>query len=1216
MSFNAFDQGFNASLIHVSKWQKCPYYFGPLQTAVNLFFGIATAEQMEVLHAETDYYRKVHAAIEQQHRDGNGMSVTDILSTSGLDPEVGLTEFRATCELRWGSVPHASGELFPVTPVILLALLRRFSLGTEDAKVKAACAIASYRGFIPSEHPGLKTEAHAQRVWAFFNRTQDLLQVAVMRFVYQMVVRLFLKYASDDCDTGTLAMMGLNGVVRNVLRVLSREIWVKVHGSRPRHKKLQNGPVVNEWIANGAGWGRKMASPFKTDGSEFAGQTSLRLLNPHCGSRVQKTLNFAADEQTLNATRDLVHALVTLAKREGPALPGDISKALGSACRHRRAQYADASNLNSFAVKMSQMQEFVYLVTLDMRDAILKQMKRELYCLRGMLAGMTETQKSSFFQYAGQADSTEVPANYHFIIKSSCMALANAVAVKTGMRDVIEVMKNQLNGRDISDYLPAWGGAVSEKRLQDIDEFLGISKLKLDKWGRNYDVASDLPAIKGCPPGDNAVDGQREFTRPLQHWEALSKACWISRSIMAHSKPAEGGFSTPAAMSKTKGRATFPTLVHLSRRNFWTHKKNQAFLARVDANENIFWAASWIGRLMGWRKVFSKDQVTADVMHENFVQQDPKQMPAYIRKGQGWKQTNFVGESRTTKFSNPKPGSEEEHRLNRLCSTIAARLDRLGVAGAEIATDVLRATPAKKAVDLQKVARRVRKRMNTGQAAGPVSKATVSTPRDSLRRQVSGGRGGVVAGRGRALHCAPQIRRGSAGAGRGGRASHGTEQEKTVRSCKRRRHETCSGTVGESDTDSECDGDSAWKPGQVLRKVSGSAPIRETRARAAALEAAAGAAAARQSPNDPACDAVSSDSAAATCHSASVSAEPAAAAAAAASVGDDNTPANPALLADVQMTSHAAGSLSEEDDNITILEAAERENQRVAQMTSQGVGSVPDDGAPQLKGLAAGKENPGAKRHRPEGRDGSEDESGESEDASDESDDDESEDESEEDTPQILKGASRVWSYAFVIALHNFYYDDSKEDNSAWNLGKVVIDKDSKAISVTRTAKYKPKQLEGDPSITFHVEMDDEKHFHIMFDNFAGAMLVTVTGLSKSLPKLQTDKAWSNTMKFRRVYTSAEAVNRTDAKRDKMRKNHTYLGEESLQKYVNQTNDAVPNSVTYHIGDCEYKGDIRRLIGIVRKFPEVERYNEEFGVSMYPCTDKVFVGPCFSEKSS
>jgi hypothetical protein len=266
--------------------------------------------------------------------------------------------------------------------------------------------------------------------------------------------------------------------------------------------------------------------------------------------------------------------------------------------------------------------------------------------------------------------------------------------------------------------------------------------------------------------------------------------------------------------------------------------------------------------------------------------------------------------------------------------------------------------------------------------------------------------------------------------------------------------------------------------------------------------------------------------------------------------------------------------------------------------------------------LAAGKENPGAKRHRPEGRDGSEDESGESEDASDESDDDESEDESEEDTPQILKGASRVWSYAFVIALHNFYYDDSKEDNSAWNLGKVVIDKDSKAISVTRTAKYKPKQLEGDPSITFHVEMDDEKHFHIMFDNFAGAMLVTVTGLSKSLPKLQTDKAWSNTMKFRRVYTSAEAVNRTDAKRDKMRKNHTYLGEESLQKYVNQTHDAVPNSVTYHIGDCEYKGDIRRLIGIVRKFPEVERYNEEFGVSMYPCTDKVFVGPCFSEKSS
>jgi hypothetical protein len=338
----------------------------------------------------------------------------------------------------------------------------------------------------------------------------------------------------------------------------------------------------------------------------------------------------------------------------------------------------------------------------------------------------------------------------------------------------------------------------------------------------------------------------------------------------------------------------------------------------------------------------------------------------------------------------------------------------VGGVGAEIPTDVLRATPAKKAVDLQKVARRVRKRMNTGQAAGPVSKATVSTPRDILRRQVPEGRGGVVAGRGRALHCVPRIRSGSAGAGRGGRASHGTDQEKTVRACKRRRRKTCSGTDGESDTDGKCNGDSAWSPGQVFPKESGSAPIRATRARAAALEAAAGAAAARQSPDGPACHAASSDSAVASSDSASASAEPAvaAAAAAAAAVGDDYTPANPALLADVQMTSFAAGSLS--DDDISIVEAAARARKRAA---------GGDDGDPQLKGLAAGKEILGAKRHRPAGSDGSEDES------------DESDYESGDDIPQILTGSGRVWSYAFVIALHNFYYDDSKEDNSAWHLG-------------------------------------------------------------------------------------------------------------------------------------------------------------------------------------
>ena len=83
-----------------------------------------------------------------------------------------------------------------------------------------------------------------------------------------------------------------------------------------------------------------------------------------------------------------------------------------------------------------------------------------------------------------------------------------------------------------------------------------------------------------------------------------------------------------------------------------------------------------------------------------------------------------------------------------------------------------------------------------------------------------------------------------------------------------------------------------------------------------------------------------------------------------------------------------------------------------------------------------------------------------------------------------------------------------------------------------------------------------------------------------------------------------------------IRKNFTYLGEDALQKYADETNDAVSNSITYHIGDCEYKGDIRRLIGIVRKFPEGQRFNQTFGVSMYPGTDQVFVGPHFSEKSS
>ena len=143
--------------------------------------------------------------------------------------------------------------------------------------------------------------------------------------------------------------------------------------------------------------------------------------------------------------------------------------------------------------------------------------------------------------------------------------------------------------------------------------------------------------------------------------------------------------------------------------------------------------------------------------------------------------------------------------------------------------------------------------------------------------------------------------------------------------------------------------------------------------------------------------------------------------------------------------------------------------------------------------------------------------------------------ESEEDEAAILRGKGPVWTYAFVLAFHNHFYDEAAEDNCPWKLSKAVIDPGTKAISVTRTALKMPRHLTEDPGITFEVEQDDEKHFNIMFDNYAGGMMVSVTGICKKLPGHPKAKEWSNTVRFRRVYTSSEALNRTDSKLDKIK---------------------------------------------------------------------------------
>jgi hypothetical protein len=230
-------------------------------------------------------------------------------------------------------------------------------------------------------------------------------------------------------------------------------------------------------------------------------------------------------------------------------------------------------------------------------------------------------------------------------------------------------------------------------------------------------------------------------------------------------------------------------------------------------------------------------------------------------------------------------------------------------------------------------------------------------------------------------------------------------------------------------------------------------------------------------------------------------------------------------------------------------------------------------------------------------------------------------DESDESVVTIksLIKKKEIWSVNFKKDLHALLYDEEGYEG-CWELSRVKWVE--KSVSVTRVPqKATAKVCAGlDLRISFDVKVADDDdavdgYYYIMYDDFAGAMMVEVINISDR-PK---GKCFEDTVKFRRVYSAPEAVNRVDKTQSTTR----YLGKFDLQKFAQREVDGDPDSVTYHVGDCEYTGDVRKMIGVVRWFTESNRsthgakhIREGRAKWQYPEADLVFTGPPFSEKGT
>jgi hypothetical protein len=222
-----------------------------------------------------------------------------------------------------------------------------------------------------------------------------------------------------------------------------------------------------------------------------------------------------------------------------------------------------------------------------------------------------------------------------------------------------------------------------------------------------------------------------------------------------------------------------------------------------------------------------------------------------------------------------------------------------------------------------------------------------------------------------------------------------------------------------------------------------------------------------------------------------------------------------------------------------------------------------------------------------------------------------------------------TWSVDFCHDIHNVLYS-GEDGEGPWQLSRVKWG--DNLISVTRVPQKNATEfinemgLDLDLKISFDVILpnDDEEdpthgYYCIMYDSFAGAMLVEPTFILKVAPKGRQRQQYANSIRYRRVYRSKEALNRTDSTQDSKK----YLGKDSLQKFAAQEVDGDPDSVTYHVGDCEYTGDVKMIIGVVRWFSESYRRTRGAAaikagraIWQYPKADLVFTGAPFSEQAT
>ena len=624
------NKGFLEQCVSSGTYFGSEYRWPEISSAINF---LLVPSMLEGISEKSGFYSKILDLIREI------MELDTLIKQCGFDIRRRAQPPVTAGMARWGTALGAAEYLDDKGPLLAHAVIKRYGHGLEETKIKACADALKPDGFVSRLYQNIQIERHAERHFALITRPSDRLQLAIAAFVNSVVERPLLAAISSNHECG-LEAMGVNGKIRCILLVLTRDIWVRCFPHRG-------------W---GLGWNRRTTLAFRNHGAEFNPESSIRILDPHCEDKLKRRFgDFPGMEKLVEgaakATAKLLRTIKLLARMEGQMLPDDSLQhwkqanshlaelTAGSAGSNASAKHKQLfQGLESFAARVSQAQWLVMRVAEDCVNAIVRVhggMHRELFGISGWIANMGKSIKSPHAHKIQQPGGATVQSQ---VVIPDKFAVPNAVNAFVQARDLLAhyekmgIQKGELLKR-LPTYCRWWA------TLEQLKGFINQEVKRVSGDGQQT-IGRDGYLIFGA---------HTSLLKPLSFFPEADKCSRQASTCLCNSKPVESSFSPMKVVARGKGQARFALLSMLYRkRNFST--------ALINAKENIvrdkdlYWKAQALATLRGWDWVNMRDEVMGDVFRDADLEDHLKKKNKTVARGGDFADPRHGGSSRTEKY--------------------------------------------------------------------------------------------------------------------------------------------------------------------------------------------------------------------------------------------------------------------------------------------------------------------------------------------------------------------------------------------------------------------------------------------------------------------------------------------------------------------------------------------------------------------------------------